>query len=147
MAALAAACLTGCISNPHYRPCGPGFMNNLLVPQGFAGTDFRCACQRHDDCYEAGCDRKACDERFYNDMLNACECSALPGLCKLRACQWYAQVRLLGWTGYGNSGHPSGVPGSCGGPPHNYRPPYAFGGGHCEQPTPTVREPAAHDAP
>jgi hypothetical protein len=100
-AALAAVCLTGCVSNPSYRPCGPGYLNNIFVPQGFAGTDFRRACQKHDDCYEAGCDRKACDDRFYNDMLGACECSDAPCLCRLRAWQWYVQVRLFGGFGYG----------------------------------------------
>jgi hypothetical protein len=76
----------------------------MFVPQGFAGVDFRSACQRHDDCYAAGCDRKMCDDRFLNDMLGACQCSPLPCLCRLRAWQWYIQVRLAGGFGYNSSG-------------------------------------------
>lgn len=117
--ALAAACLTGCISNPGYRPCGPGFLNNMFVPQGAAGVDFRRACQHHDDCYGAGCDRKACDDQFLNEMLGACECSHAPCLCRLKAWQWYWQVRLLGGMSYGDQscGNPGcrrcHPPGSC----------------------------------
>lgn len=114
LAALAAVCLTGCISNPGYRPCGPGYLNNLMVPQSFTGVDFRPSCQKHDNCYASGCDRKACDERFLNDMLGACQCSHAPCLCRLRAWQWYAQVRLFGGVGYndGQRGR-GGSPGNC----------------------------------
>lgn len=130
VAVLAAACLTGCISQPHYRPCGPGFLNNALVPQGFAGVDFRRACQRHDDCYGAGCDRKACDDRFLNDMLRACECSPMPCLCRLKAYQWYLQVRLLGGIGYQEGGG-CGC-GQCGACPHCGGCAEACGAGCCE---------------
>jgi hypothetical protein len=96
-------------------------MNILTVPQGFAGVDFRRSCQKHDNCYAAGGDRKACDDRFLNDMLGACQCSHAPCLCRLRAWQWYAQVRLLGGVGYNDGGHGGscGSPGCCRCQPHN----------------------------
>jgi hypothetical protein len=102
LAALMLAGLTGC-TDQVLRPCGPGYLGNILIPQGFIGVDFRPACRRHDNCYGSNCPRKACDDRFLNDMLGACECSPLPGLCKLKAYQWYWQVRLFGGPGYSSS--------------------------------------------
>ena len=101
--ALVAVCsLTGCCSLSQYRPCGPGIFNNVIVPQGFAGVDFRAACARHDSCYGiCGHPRKQCDDRFLQELQSACGCSRLPTLCRMRAAQWYSQVRLFGGGGYG----------------------------------------------
>jgi hypothetical protein len=103
LCALAIASLTGCSADQQLRPCGPGYLGNLLVPQGFVGADFRPACRQHDRCYASNCSRKACDDQFFNDMLGACQCSRASGLCRLKAYQWYWQVRLLGGPGYQSS--------------------------------------------
>jgi hypothetical protein len=112
LCALTLACSVGCSSNQLARPCGPGYLGNILIPQGFCGADFRPACRQHDRCYSSNCPRKACDDRFLDDMLGACQCSNMPGLCRLRAYQWYWQVRLLGWPGYLESQQQRG---GCGG--------------------------------
>ena len=114
LALLALSLVTGCCAHGQYRPCGPGFLNNILVPQGFAGADFRSACDRHDQCYSSGtCSRKECDDRFLSDILASCCCSPHNCLCRLRCWQWYCQVRLLGGLGYGRRNQDCGCP--CGG--------------------------------
>lgn len=88
---------------PPWRPCGPGnsFGENWLVPQGFAGADFRPACSRHDACLMSGCySRKACDRMFLADMDCACNCSMFPLLCRLEARKCYLCVRMFGWLYY-----------------------------------------------
>lgn len=85
---------------PPWRPCGPGntWGGNKLCAQGFYGADFRPACQRHDECYESGCcNRKACDQQFYHDMCEACECSTNPAACRRKAKMYYTAARLFGW--------------------------------------------------
>ena len=114
LCALLLASLTGCMSQQQLRPCGPGFLGNILIPQGFVGVDFRPACRRHDNCYMTDSPRKACDQRFLNDMLGACNCSPLPCLCRLRAYQWYWQVRLFGGPGYQESQRMRHDCGGCG---------------------------------
>ena len=68
------------------RPCGPEGMKGplaRLIPQGFAGADFKPACRRHDRCYATyGSDKKACDRRFLSDMQTACSGSRRPLLCR-----------------------------------------------------------------
>lgn len=84
-----------------YRPCGPGILNNALVPQGFAGVDQRDACWQHDRCYESPCaSRLQCDQQFRDNMLCNCECSPHPQLCRMRAWMWYGEVRLWGRSAY-----------------------------------------------
>jgi hypothetical protein len=88
---------------PPWRPCGPheSFGGNWLVPQGFAGADFRPACARHDACLMSGCfSRKACDRMFLADMDCACNCSMFPFLCRLEARKCYLCARLFGWLWY-----------------------------------------------
>ena len=81
-------------------PCGPEgvppFLKRL-IPQGFAGADFRPACRQHDDCYDNhGVPRKHCDQAFRADMYRACENSRHPRLCRMTANRRYRTVRLLG---------------------------------------------------
>lgn len=98
---LLASCVFGCASQNSFRPCGPGCLGNALIPQEFHGADFRPACKCHDRCYlTPGSSRQACDEHFRDHMLRACECSQAPLLCRLRAQQWYWQVKLLGQIPY-----------------------------------------------
>ena len=93
---LAVVSSVGCTSQ-QCRPCGPGYLGNILVPQGFLGADFHDACYGHDACYATpGSDRLCCDQQFHQDMVDACECSSHPVLCRLRAKQWYWQVRAHG---------------------------------------------------
>ncbi len=93
--------ISGCASGTLDRPCGPGYLGNIFVPQGYLRADFRNACYGHDACYATPCaNRTACDDQFLDDMNCACECSSHPGLCRLRAKRWYWQVRLFGGTGY-----------------------------------------------
>jgi hypothetical protein len=101
--ALLALTLTACAGDQTCRPCGPGYLNNALVPQGCAGADFRDACRAHDQCYGTDCPRECCDQQFYEELCAACECSEHPALCRLRAWHWYVQVRLLGGPGYQQS--------------------------------------------
>ncbi len=99
--ALLASALTGCAGGNPNRPCGPGYLGNVLVPQRFLDVDFRDACHGHDACYACpGSDQKSCDVQFLNDMNCACRCSSHPTVCRLRAKQWYWQVRLFGGSGF-----------------------------------------------
>lgn len=99
--ALLICCVSGCANGQVNRPCGPGYLGNIFVPQGFLGADFRDACHRHDACYASpGTDRAACDLQFLEDMNCACECSSHPALCRMRARHWYRQVRLFGGPGF-----------------------------------------------
>lgn len=87
-------------SCPPWRPCGPqeSFGGNWFVKQGFAGADFRGACDFHDRCLLSGCtDRKTCDKLFLAYLDNACNCSAFPILCRIKAREMYLGVRLFGW--------------------------------------------------
>lgn len=81
-------------------PCGPAawpLALRRLVPQQFAGADFRPACRCHDRCYEAGGeDRTACDERFRHNLVNACQSSRFPRLCRLVARAMHCSVACLG---------------------------------------------------
>lgn len=113
---LASVAMSGCANDQALlstRPCGPGYLDNAFVPQGFVGADFRPACRQHDLCYMNGRDRKECDLEFRDDMLKACECSDHPTLCRLKACQWYLQVRVLGGLPYLQS-LPDGGSSTCG---------------------------------
>jgi hypothetical protein len=90
-------------SCPPWRPCGPqnSFGRNWLVPQGFAGADFRPACQFHDDCLASGCfDRKTCDRMMLAQMDCACNNSMFPLLCRLEARKCYLMARMFGWLWY-----------------------------------------------
>jgi hypothetical protein len=87
-------------SCPPWRPCGPqeSFGGNWWVKQGFAGADFRGACSNHDDCLMSGCySRKECDRMFLARLDQACDCSAFPILCRIKAREYYLGVRLFGW--------------------------------------------------
>lgn len=81
-----------------WRPCGPGnpWGGNRCISQGFYGADFRCACARHDACYDAGCCRRNCDRQFLCDMNDACECSEHPHKCRCKARCYYCMARLFG---------------------------------------------------
>ncbi len=85
---------------PPWRPCGPqeSFGMNWLLPQGFAGADFRPACAGHDACLASKCHpRKVCDKAFLYSMDSACNNSKFPLLCRLEARKCYLGVRLFGW--------------------------------------------------
>jgi hypothetical protein len=75
------------------RPCGPDSIRGplrLLIPQGAYGADFRPACRAHDACYDTpGANRAACDAKFLEDMLCACEQSRHPALCRRKARAMY----------------------------------------------------------
>lgn len=85
---------------PPWRPCGPqnSFGGNWLFVQTFAGADFRPACARHDACLMSGCtSRKCCDKMFLWELDQACDNSAFPILCRMKARKYYLGVRLFGW--------------------------------------------------
>lgn len=85
---------------PPWRPCGPqeSYGGNWFFKQGFAGADFRGACDFHDRCLMDGCtDRKTCDKKFLAYLDNACNCSQFPVLCRIKAREFYLGVRLFGW--------------------------------------------------
>jgi len=57
--------------------CGPGGLpidiGSRLVPDSFMGASFKEACEGHDRCYGTwGQSRRACDERFYGDLIASC---------------------------------------------------------------------------
>lgn len=86
-------------------PCGPPtmspLMRQLLIPQEFAGADFRPACRAHDRCYEIpGTNRKICDQRFYCDVVAICDQSSHPEACKRLAKTMYRAERLFGHKSY-----------------------------------------------
>lgn len=87
---------------PPWRPCGPGnsWGGNRLLHQGAFGADFRPACATHDACLASGRPRWQCDQEFYGNMLNSCNCSRHPVLCQMRAFRYYAGARLFGGLYY-----------------------------------------------
>lgn len=68
------------------RPCGPDSMTGplrYLIPQGFAGADFRPACRTHDACYlNPNGTRAECEAGYRRDLLASCEQSRFPRLCR-----------------------------------------------------------------
>jgi len=84
---------------PPWRPCGPGnsWGGNRLFRQGMTGADFRPACAAHDACFaNPGVPRKCCDRQYLANLQAACDCSANPILCRMKAKQLYVGVRLFG---------------------------------------------------
>jgi|APCry1669188970_1035186.scaffolds.fasta_scaffold19893_2 hypothetical protein len=71
------------------RPCGPDSVTGplrWLIPQGAFGADFRPACRAHDACYDTPfANRSQCDQQFLNGMLQACDHSTHPVLCRRKA--------------------------------------------------------------
>lgn len=66
-------------------PCGPDWItgaDRALIPQSWAGADFRSACRRHDACLNSGYDRQGCDSQFHRDMMNSCQYSSRPRECR-----------------------------------------------------------------
>lgn len=66
-------------------PCGPDWIvgaDRALIPQGWAGADFRSACARHDACLNSGYNRHCCDARFHRDLMSACRYSSQPCQCR-----------------------------------------------------------------
>ena len=81
------------------RPCGPASRPFItaLVPQGFAGADFRPACREHDRCYKDPSMSKAeCDRAYKANMLNSCQNSRHPILCRCTARFMVLSVKLFG---------------------------------------------------
>ncbi|MFK7818331.1 MAG: hypothetical protein AB8G99_06415 [Planctomycetaceae bacterium] len=66
-------------------PCGPDWIvgaDRALIPQGWAGADFRPACARHDACLNSGCNRQWCDSQFQTELMNSCRYSSQPDQCR-----------------------------------------------------------------
>ncbi len=66
-------------------PCGPDWIvgaDRALIPQGWAGADFRPACARHDACLNAGFNRYCCDSQFQRELMSSCRYSARPQECR-----------------------------------------------------------------
>ncbi|MCO6456263.1 MAG: hypothetical protein J5I93_13260 [Pirellulaceae bacterium] len=102
-------------------PCGPAAWPlplRRLVPQQFAGADFRPACRCHDRCYECGGeDRAECDERFGDSLADACQSSGFPLLCRLVARGMHCSVTCLGgWFYRANACGPETGPTGTAGP-------------------------------
>lgn len=97
---LTAILMTASTATADDCPCGPDGMPRFmkrLVPQGFAGADFRPACREHDRCYDQhGIPRKNCDLAFRANMHCACQNSKFPLLCRMAANHRYRTVRLFG---------------------------------------------------
>jgi Group XII secretory phospholipase A2 precursor (PLA2G12) len=52
--------------------CGSGWTGRI-TPNAPAGTSFKFACDRHDECYDTlGSNRQECDNQWHNNMLAAC---------------------------------------------------------------------------
>jgi hypothetical protein len=87
---------------PPWRPCGPGnsMGGNRFLAQGGFGADFRPSCATHDACLASGRSRAECDREFHGNMINACDSSRHPFLCRLRACRFYMGARLFGGLYY-----------------------------------------------
>ena len=83
---------------PPWRPCGPGnsMGGNRWLAQGGFGADFRPSCATHDACLASGRSRAQCDREFHSHMVQACDHSRHPFLCRLRACRFFAGARLFG---------------------------------------------------
>lgn len=68
------------------RPCGPDSMTGplrYLIPQGFAGADFRPGCRTHDACYSnPNCTREQCEAGYKRDLVASCDNSRFPRVCR-----------------------------------------------------------------
>jgi hypothetical protein len=82
------------------HPCGPDSLTGplrKLIPQGAYGADFKPACRAHDACYDTPySDRAACDRKYYQSMLCACESSRHPLLCRMTARRMYLSTHRFG---------------------------------------------------
>lgn len=109
VAALLLLLVPGCAAPSNHRgacsgdiaPCGPACwplaVRQWIVPQQFQGADFRPACRLHDRCYgHHAMDREACDDRFRDELLRACESSAFPGACRAVAGLMHGSVSICG---------------------------------------------------
>lgn len=84
--------------------CGTGEVD---VPDTGPSFDFTAACAAHDACYDQfhgtnETNRKRCDDRFYNTMVNYCKdrwrwWQGEYYDCLTTASVYYAGVRLGGW--------------------------------------------------
>lgn len=55
------------------RPCGSGWVQNLLLPQGFGRADFRPCCLAHDACYgTCGSNKTTCDADILSCTVSRC---------------------------------------------------------------------------
>ena len=81
-------------------PCGPDSMNGplrRLIPQQSFGADFRPACRAHDACYDSpGSIRSTCDAQFRSDLVDACQYSRHPQLCRATARNMARSTSLSG---------------------------------------------------
>ena len=81
-------------------PCGPESMKGplrLLIPQQSFGADFRAACRAHDACYDTpGNVRSSCDAQFRSNLLDTCQYSEHPQLCRATARNMARSTSLSG---------------------------------------------------
>lgn len=87
------------------RPCAPSWLPaplTRLVPQQFAGADFRPACRAHDSCYGAAAwSRRSCDLVFRDQLFSACASSRCPIACRATAQSMFLLTRAFGQCSYG----------------------------------------------
>ncbi len=81
-------------------PCGPDWIvgaDRALIPQDWAGANFRPACARHDACLNCGyASRRQCDRQFARDLRDSCRNSAQPWECRRVARLMNRAVRSYG---------------------------------------------------
>ena len=106
---IASICVAALLASSAARaddcPCGsdrmPRFLRCLLVPQEFAGADFRPVCRCHDACYDTlGADKRACDQQYLDNVLNACNCSRRPVMCRIVGRMMHMSIVLGGSGAY-----------------------------------------------
>ena len=88
---------------PAHNGCGPEG-GAIKIPQGYGDADYTSSCNSHDHCYEeCSTPQSACDEKFKEDMYDACA-AAYPGAlnslfrlgCYERAYVYYQAVSTFG---------------------------------------------------
>ena len=86
---------------------GCGTDGGVPVPDGFGATSFTAACDDHDKCYgECGKDKGECDQKFGDDLANACK-SGQTGiwlaLCLADAATYKNAVAAAGGSAYNSA--------------------------------------------
>jgi len=88
------------------RACGPVDIAALIPDCPVEGLCFTSACVGHNDCYSTcGADKKACDQAFFNDMIELCTKGlALDDpnflVCRYTALAYWLSVQQLGDEAY-----------------------------------------------
>ncbi|HEV7806215.1 MAG TPA: hypothetical protein VGO80_10370 [Solirubrobacteraceae bacterium] len=97
--ALAAALSSAPAAAHGANGCGPGDGIGAFIPNAPLGNDFLGACNNHDNCYDSGSSRSACDDRFAIDLQAVCEAQPRFG-CDFFAGLYAKMVQLAGQSAW-----------------------------------------------